>query len=106
IFGSFDLSARGLPSCELFTSTAPCAMCLGAIPWSGVKRVVCGAADEDARAIGFDEGAKVDNWTEELQKRGIKVVTGFMRAEASAVLKNYKKAGGTIYNSDIASRLE
>jgi len=65
--GSFELGK----DTELFTSTAPCAMCLGAIPWSGVGRVVCAARDEDARAIGFDEGAKIDNWIDALTQRGI-----------------------------------
>jgi tRNA(Arg) A34 adenosine deaminase TadA len=37
---------------ELFTSTEPCAMCLGAILWSGVARIVCGATKDQASAIG------------------------------------------------------
>ncbi|HEY7565265.1 MAG TPA: nucleoside deaminase [Acidimicrobiia bacterium] len=93
--GSFDLSAS--PT-ELVTSTEPCAMCLGAIPWSGVERLVCGARDEDARAIGFDEGDKPEDWTERLQARGIAVVTDLRRMEAAAVLASYARAGGVIYN--------
>ena len=38
---------------ELFTSTEPCAMCLGAILWSGVARVVCAATKDQASAIGM-----------------------------------------------------
>lgn len=96
---TFDLGAPGMPFCELVTSTAPCAMCLGAIPWSGVRRVVCGARDEDARRIGFDEGAKVSNWTVELKKRGIEVLTDFCRDKAKDVLDKYYDEGGEIYNS-------
>lgn len=92
--GVFSLGS----DCELFTSTAPCAMCLGAIPWSGVSRVVCAARDEDARAIGFDEGAKISNWTEALNERGISVRTDFMRHEGKAVLDLYASQGGKIYN--------
>jgi tRNA(Arg) A34 adenosine deaminase TadA len=33
---SFDLGTEGLPEYELVTSTEPCAMCLGAVPWSGI----------------------------------------------------------------------
>jgi tRNA(Arg) A34 adenosine deaminase TadA len=98
-FNTFDLGAEGIPKCELVTSTAPCAMCLGAIPWSGVKRVVCGARDEDARRIGFDEGAKVANWIEELEKRGIEVATDVCRDQARSVLDFYHNKGGLIYNS-------
>ena len=53
--GTFP-SPVGKKSFELFTSCEPCAMCLGASLWSGVKRMVCGATKDDAQAIGFDEG--------------------------------------------------
>jgi tRNA(Arg) A34 adenosine deaminase TadA len=94
--GHYDLGAAG--TYELATSTEPCAMCLGAIPWSGVRRVVCGAHGADAAAIGFDEGAKPADWVGALQKRGIEVVRDVRRDEAQAVLQQYAKAGGLIYN--------
>ncbi|MDH4100824.1 MAG: nucleoside deaminase, partial [Nitrospirota bacterium] len=55
IAGSYDLGGQGLPALELVCSSEPCAMCLGAACWSGVRRLVCGARDEDVRSIGFDE---------------------------------------------------
>ncbi len=94
--GHYDLGAAGVY--ELATTTEPCAMCLGAIPWSGVRRVVCAAHGEDAAAIGFDEGAKPANWVGELQKRGIEVVRDLLRDEARAVLQQYAQSGGLIYN--------
>ena len=96
--GSYDLGAENMPACELVTSTAPCAMCLGAIPWSGVRRLVCGARDADARSVGFDEGQKPPEWIEALQARGIAVVTDVLRDEAKAVLHEYRDGGGDIYN--------
>lgn len=96
---TFDLGAGGMPECELYASTAPCAMCLGAIPWSGVRRLICAARDEDARNIGFDEGAKIANWVHELTIRGIEVRTDVERERARAVLQFYTKSGGKIYNS-------
>ncbi|HEX5974432.1 MAG TPA: nucleoside deaminase, partial [Rubrobacteraceae bacterium] len=56
VVGDFDLGSEGKPAYELYASTEPCAMCFGAIPWSGVRGLLCGARDEDARAVGFDEG--------------------------------------------------
>ncbi|MEN6427760.1 MAG: nucleoside deaminase [Phycisphaerales bacterium] len=97
--GSYNLGGEGRSAHELVTSTEPCAMCLGAIPWSGVRRVVCGAAGEDACAIGFDEGAKPADWVGELRKRGITVVRGVLRTEARAVLRRYLERGGAIYNA-------
>jgi tRNA(Arg) A34 adenosine deaminase TadA len=93
----FDLSATGM-ECELLTSTEPCAMCLGAVTWSGAKRLVCGARDSDAREIGFDEGAKPAHWVRELTQRGIEVVRDVCREEAAAVLRAYSERGGEVYN--------
>ncbi|MGH8928208.1 MAG: nucleoside deaminase [Acidimicrobiia bacterium] len=92
---SFDL---GIKPTVLVASTEPCAMCLGAVPWSGVAGLVCGATDQDARRIGFDEGDKPEDWTALLQRRGIEVTLGVGRARAAAVLEDYARSGGLIYN--------
>jgi len=97
--GRYDLSDEGRLHYDLVAAAEPCAMCFGAVPWSGVRRLVCGARDEDARAIGFDEGPKLDDWVAELNSRGIAVVRDVLREEAAAVLREYGAAGGTIYNS-------
>jgi tRNA(Arg) A34 adenosine deaminase TadA len=97
--GSYDLGSEEGTAYELVTSAEPCAMCLGAIPWSGVQNLVCGARDEDARRIGFDEGAKPDHWVESLESRGIRVLRDVLREQAQAVLLDYQKRGGLIYNA-------
>ena len=96
--GTHDLSSEDLPSYELVTSTEPCAMCLGAIAWSGIRRLVCGARGADAEGIGFDEGEKPPAWDEALVRRGISVVRDVCRKEAAAVLEDYRAKGGLIYN--------
>jgi tRNA(Arg) A34 adenosine deaminase TadA len=90
-----DLASKG--DFQLVTSCEPCAMCLGATPWSGVKSIVCGTRGKDAEAIGFDEGAKPADWVKELQNRGIDVTLDILRAEAKAVLDSYKSSAGIIY---------
>ena len=97
--GHFDLGAAGMPKLELVTSCEPCSMCYGAIPWSGVRKVLCGARAQDASAIGFDEGPKLKSWVAALKKRGIAVSRDLCRDEAVAVFQRYKKAGGDIYNA-------
>lgn len=88
--------ADGIPM-TLYTSAEPCAMCMGAIPWSGVDRVVCAATDADVRSIGFDEGDKPANWLSAYRLRGIAVSNGILRDEAVAVLRAYQTSGGVVY---------
>lgn len=95
--GRYDLSDAGSEIYELVASTEPCAMCFGAVPWSGVKHLLCGARDEDARAVGFDEGAKLSEWPEALQERDIDVTRDIDRKAAVSVLEDYAKQQGTIY---------
>lgn len=97
--GTFDLAAAGLPAHELVSSAEPCAMCVGAVLWSGVKSLVFGASEADVRAIGFDEGPKHPLWTAALRERGIAVAGGVGRQACAQVLRDYAAAGGPIYNA-------
>ncbi len=97
--GDFDLGGEDRPAYELVASTEPCAMCLGATPWSGVRQLVCGARDEDAERVGFDEGAKPSEWVPTLERRGITVQRDVLREEAASVLREYAESGGEIYNA-------
>ena len=92
-----SVGGSGAIAATLYTSAEPCAMCMGAIPWSGIRRVVCGASDADVRAIGFDEGDKPADWIAAYEKRGIAVTVGVLQDEASKVLRDYKEHGGVMY---------
>jgi tRNA(Arg) A34 adenosine deaminase TadA len=94
---TYDLGAGNLPHYELVSSTEPCAMCLGAISLSGIKRVVVGARDADARQVGFDEGTKPADWIGALNTRGIEAISDIRREDASKVLVDYVGQGGTLY---------
>jgi tRNA(Arg) A34 adenosine deaminase TadA len=96
-----QLTFQGAPPAPmtLYTSTEPCCQCYGAVVWSGVTRLVCGANTADAEAIGFDEGPKPERWQYELERRGIRVTEGICAAEARAVLQLYKDKGGLIFGS-------
>lgn len=96
--GSFTLKAPNLPAHELYTSCEPCAMCLGATLWSGVRRVVYGAAREDASRLNFEEGPVFPESYKYLEDRGIEIVRNVLRDEARAVLDAYRAKSGKIYN--------
>jgi tRNA(Arg) A34 adenosine deaminase TadA len=95
----YSLAAPGLPPHALYSSCDPCAMCLGAALWAGVRRIVCGADRQDAVALRFDEGPVFPESYAYLRRRGIDIVHGVLREDARAVLDLYRSAGGTIYNA-------
>lgn len=96
--GSFTLRSDDGPVYELATSCEPCAMCLGATLWSGVRRVLCGAHRDDARRLNFEEGPVFPESHQYLEARGIEIVHGLLREEANAVLELYRTSKGIIYN--------
>jgi tRNA(Arg) A34 adenosine deaminase TadA len=96
---SYTLNAAGMPAHELVTSCEPCAMCLGASLWSGVRRIVLGAAREDASRLHFEEGPVFPQSYTYLEDRGIEITRNVLRAEARAVLEQYRARGGPIYNA-------
>jgi tRNA(Arg) A34 adenosine deaminase TadA len=97
--GSYTLHGSGLPQHEIVTSCDPCAMCLGAVLWSGVRRMVAGADRADASALNFDEGPVFPESYAYLDARGVAITRGVLRQEAAAVLELYRRQGGTIYNA-------
>ena len=82
---------------ELVSSCEPCAMCLGAIPWSGISSLVYGGRHIDAENCGFDEGDKPEKWVEILQNRGISVTQDVLREECAEVFMKYIDLRGEIY---------
>jgi tRNA(Arg) A34 adenosine deaminase TadA len=95
--GSHDLTSVVSGGCTLISSAEPCAMCMGAIPWAGVRHLVCGARDGDVRAVGFDEGHKPGDWASAFARRGIRVTQDCLRERAVGVLREYARSDGPIY---------
>ncbi|MGI8498015.1 MAG: nucleoside deaminase [Gemmatimonadaceae bacterium] len=95
---SFTLAAPGMAAHELVTSCEPCAMCLGATLWSGVRSLVCGAAREDASRLAFDEGPVFPESYRYLEERGIRITRGVCSSQAREVLELYRRTSGRIYN--------
>lgn len=102
--GTHTLNRADLPSHELFASCAPCAMCLGGILWSGVRRLVIAADRADAMGIGFDEGPVFPESYRYLADRGIEIVRDVLADEAREVLQLYSTRGGPLYNGGDAAR--
>lgn len=95
-FGTFDLHDANL---ELVSSCEPCAMCYGAILWSGIRGLVYSGTKAHAEEIGFDEGDKPENWHQSYEKRGIYVQGPVLPDEGQRVLTDYADEQGIIYNA-------
>jgi tRNA(Arg) A34 adenosine deaminase TadA len=97
--GTFSLAAQASSRHGLYSSCEPCAMCLGAAHWSGVRRIVWSALRDDAGRFGFDEGPVFPESWAYLERSGIHLRGGVLRDEGRAVLALYRERGGTIYNA-------
>jgi guanine deaminase len=49
------LESHELNDCTLYSSCEPCPMCLGAIYWAGIRKVVYGCDRSDAENSGFSD---------------------------------------------------
>ncbi len=49
------LGRFALEGCAIYASCEPCPMCLGAIYWARIERLVYGASRADAARAGFDD---------------------------------------------------
>lgn len=81
-----------LKDCTIYTSAEPCAMCAGAIYWTGLKRVVFGLTEKDLKKI---TGNHPENPTLDLPchvvfdagQRKVEVIGPMLEAEAAEVHK-------------------
>ncbi len=97
--GSFDLGAQQIPEHQLVVNWRPCAMCYGALVWSGVRSlVVAGSGPELEEITGFDEGPIHPDWVGQLERRGIFVVDGIQTDAAIEVFKLFRDSGALLYN--------
>ena len=96
---TFDLGGPGMPDFQIVVNGRPCAMCCGALPWSGVRSLVIGASGERIESLtGFDEGAVHPKWQQELEARGIEVIENVLAKDAEVVFQRFRDSDEPVYN--------
>ena len=78
---TFDLS-----NCQIYSSCEPCPMCLGAIYWARLNKLVFANTKSDAKAIGFDDSFIYDEIEKSIENRLIPTTT-MLRDEAIMAFK-------------------
>lgn len=99
MLGTHDLGGPDMPAYQLVVNWRPCAMCYGAVIWSGIRSlVIAGSGPELEEITGFDEGPIHPQWDEELAKRGISLTNNVLREEAIVVYRAFAASGHFVYN--------
>ena len=75
----------------IYSSCEPCAMCMGAILYTGIERLVYGATLEDSKECVNDILAHCEDISKACSNRKIEIVPEFQRDEAVKVLKYWKE---------------
>lgn len=68
------LETFNLSECTLYTSCEPCPMCLGAIYWAGIKKVIYSSDRDQAAKAGFNDRFIYDEIGLEPADRTIKFI--------------------------------
>jgi guanine deaminase len=79
-----------LNGCDIYTSCEPCPMCLGAIYWARLDRVLYANTKEDAAEIDFDDSFIYEEFLKKIGSRRIPMKQ-LMRDEALAGFAAWKK---------------
>lgn len=86
-----------LIGCDLYTTSEPCPMCLGAIYWARPARVFYAGTAADAAAAGFDDAYIYDEIKKPLSERHIPMAE-LLREEANSIFKAWgEKTNKTPY---------
>ena len=88
------LAAIGLPGCEMFTTCEPCPMCLSALHWAKLDRVVFGASIADATAAGFSELPVPVRVLAEMGGSPLRVEGGLLADECRELFQHWLKTPG------------
>jgi tRNA(Arg) A34 adenosine deaminase TadA len=82
-----------LAGSTLYTTCEPCPMCMAAIHWAKIDRVVYGATIADATAAGFSELAVPAEELARLGRSPLRVEVGPLRDECRALFALWKETG-------------
>jgi guanine deaminase len=87
------LKAIDLSGCTMYSTCEPCPMCMSAIHWSRIDRVVFGATIADATAAGFHELHVGAQALAAMGQSPVRVEGGLLQAECAALFEEWRAKG-------------
>ncbi|MBD3418722.1 MAG: nucleoside deaminase [Chitinivibrionales bacterium] len=84
------LQSFSLEKCTLYTSCEPCPMCLSAIYWARIERIVFAGTKEDAARAGFDDAFIYREIGKACADRSLPILH-LLRNEAKAVFEAWRR---------------
>lgn len=81
------LQSYSLKECTIYTTCEPCSMCLSALYWARIKKVVYGNTREDAKNIGFDDSYIYDEVCKPIHDRNMR----FIQSSRDATLATFEQ---------------
>jgi guanine deaminase len=90
------LRTHSLEGCDIYCTSHPDLMSLGAILWARISRCYCGVTQQVAAQCGFEEG--IIHFKDLLEgRRCTEVVEGVAKVECEAVFKEWSDRNGVVY---------
>jgi tRNA(Arg) A34 adenosine deaminase TadA len=83
-----ELGTFRLEGCTVYASCEPCPMCLGALYWARIERLVFAASRADAAAAGFDDAHFYSELTRPAGERAL-VTVRLLEGEGRAPLESW-----------------
>lgn len=84
------LGTHDLGDCTIYASCEPCPMCLGAIYWAGISRIVYASDRYRAAEAGFSDNRIYEELALESTRRSIAMVRG-LKEEGDSILKRWEE---------------
>jgi tRNA(Arg) A34 adenosine deaminase TadA len=87
------LTSIDLSGCSIYSTCEPCPMCLAAIHWSKLDRVVFGATIADAADAGFREMQVDARILVQMGHSPLLIESGLLREECARLFAQWREAG-------------
>lgn len=85
------LGRRNLDDCEIYSTSEPCPMCLGAIYWAHLSKLYYGTSRSEAAQAGFDDEFIYEELGRKELERKLSTTPGVLFDECRELFEKWEK---------------